>query len=350
MTHESRSLLRAERPPGRGRPGARRSPTTRCSSRSRRAASAAPTSSTTTARARSARPTGRGRSCSGTSSPAEDRRPRQARRQLRSGRGRPGRGQPDPELQRVHVVPGRQAAVLREPVRSRRDDRTAASRTFAKTKAAHAYKLPDSLTDEQGAFVEMLSAAVNAVRKADVAAGRLRRRLRPGPGRTLDGAAAQERGRARRRRRHAGLPARAGEGARRRLRVQGGDGRSPSRYRARTTAALADKAIVATGSMDANQEALEVTGPRLDRRLHGRDRARRGGLGADADQPDPGQDDQVLALVPVPVADDDPHAVGREGRHRARSSRTRAGLDGIGAAIERVVNRDDEVIKTLITP
>ena len=39
---------------------------------------------------------------------------------------------------------------------------------FAKTKAAHAYKLPDSLTDEQGAFVEMLAAAVNAVAKADV--------------------------------------------------------------------------------------------------------------------------------------------------------------------------------------
>ena len=42
---------------------------------------------------------------------------------------------------------------------------------YAKTKIAHAYKLPDSLSDEQGAFVEMLSAAVNAVGKADVEPG-----------------------------------------------------------------------------------------------------------------------------------------------------------------------------------
>src|SRR4051794_40777314 len=53
--------------------------------------------------------------------------------------------------------------------------------TYAKTKAAHAYKLPDSLTDEQGAFVEMLAAAVNAVRKAEVQPGDFVVVYGPGP-------------------------------------------------------------------------------------------------------------------------------------------------------------------------
>ena len=31
---------------------------------------------------------------------------------------------------------------------------------YVRTKTEHAYKLPDSMTDEQGAFVEMLAASV----------------------------------------------------------------------------------------------------------------------------------------------------------------------------------------------
>ena len=35
---------------------------------------------------------------------------------------------------------------------------------------------------------------------------------------------------------------------------------------------------------------------------------------------------------------------------RPRSSRTRPSLDGIAPAIERVLNRDDDVVKTVIKP
>ena len=52
---------------------------------------------------------------------------------------------------------------------------------YAKTKIAHAYKLPESLTDEQGAFVEMLSSAVNAVKSAEIEPGDLAVVYGPGP-------------------------------------------------------------------------------------------------------------------------------------------------------------------------
>ena len=64
-----------------------------------------------------------------------------------------------------------------------------ALRQYVRTKAEHAYKLPDSMTDEQGAFVEMLAASLNAVEKADIQLGDLVRDLRPRPRRALDGAA-----------------------------------------------------------------------------------------------------------------------------------------------------------------
>jgi threonine dehydrogenase-like Zn-dependent dehydrogenase len=52
---------------------------------------------------------------------------------------------------------------------------------FAKTKIAHAYKLPDALTDEQGAFVEMLSSAVYATKRAEVEPGNFAVVYGPGP-------------------------------------------------------------------------------------------------------------------------------------------------------------------------
>src|SRR5436190_20810597 len=52
---------------------------------------------------------------------------------------------------------------------------------YAKTKIAHAYKIPDSLTDEQGAFVEMLSSAVYAVKRAEVEPGNFAVVYGPGP-------------------------------------------------------------------------------------------------------------------------------------------------------------------------
>lgn len=52
---------------------------------------------------------------------------------------------------------------------------------YVRTNAAHAYRLPDSMTDEQGAFVEMLAASLNAVEKADIQLGDLVVLYGPGP-------------------------------------------------------------------------------------------------------------------------------------------------------------------------
>jgi L-iditol 2-dehydrogenase len=52
---------------------------------------------------------------------------------------------------------------------------------LVRTRAEHAYKLPDSLSDEEGAFVEMLAASLNAVEKADIQLGDLVVVYGPGP-------------------------------------------------------------------------------------------------------------------------------------------------------------------------
>jgi threonine dehydrogenase-like Zn-dependent dehydrogenase len=52
---------------------------------------------------------------------------------------------------------------------------------LVRTRAEHAHRLPDSMTDEQGAFVEMLAAAVNAVELANITIGDLCVIYGPGP-------------------------------------------------------------------------------------------------------------------------------------------------------------------------
>jgi L-iditol 2-dehydrogenase len=52
---------------------------------------------------------------------------------------------------------------------------------YVRTRAEHAYRLPDSMTDEQGAFVEMLAASVNAIDKAEIRIGDLVVVYGPGP-------------------------------------------------------------------------------------------------------------------------------------------------------------------------
>ncbi len=52
---------------------------------------------------------------------------------------------------------------------------------YVRTKAEHAYRLPDAMTDEQGAFVEMLAASLNAIEKADIQLGDLVVLYGPGP-------------------------------------------------------------------------------------------------------------------------------------------------------------------------
>jgi L-iditol 2-dehydrogenase len=53
--------------------------------------------------------------------------------------------------------------------------------SLVRTRAEHAYRLPDAMTDEQGAFVEMLAAAVNAVERANIRIGDLCVIYGPGP-------------------------------------------------------------------------------------------------------------------------------------------------------------------------
>lgn len=52
---------------------------------------------------------------------------------------------------------------------------------YVRSRAEHAYKLPDSMSDEQGAFVEMLAASVNAVERAAITLGDLCVIYGPGP-------------------------------------------------------------------------------------------------------------------------------------------------------------------------
>ncbi len=187
---------------------------------------------------------------------------------------------------------------------------------FAKTKAAHAYKLPDTLTDEQGAFVEMLAAAVNAVHKAEVQPDDFAVVYGPGPvGLSMvqllknEGARVAVVG-------TGGYRLDVAKAARRRLRRSRAATTSPSKIQRgerRQPRRPGDRRDRLDGREPAGARDL---GAGLDRDLHGRHRPGGRGAGADADEPDPGQDDPVLALVPVPVAEDDQHAGPRRGRHR----------------------------------
>ncbi len=221
--------------------------------------------------------------------------------------------------------------------------------TFARTKAAHAYKLPDSLSDEQGAFVEMLSAAVNAVHKADVQPGELAVVYGPGPVGLSMVQLLKSRG------------ARVAIVGTRPYRldlakqlgadivIDVNDGDAVEQLTAATGGALADKAIVATGSMEANQQALAITGP-------GSTVVFMGVTGPEDKVEVPMltsliQDKTIRFALWYPnqwpttlrILEDEQIDTAKIITHSAK-------LDGIGDAIERVVKREDDVIKTVITP
>ena len=220
---------------------------------------------------------------------------------------------------------------------------------YARTKAAHAYKLPDSLSDEQGAFVEMLSAAVNAVGKADVQPGEFVVVYGPGPvGLSMvqllknEGARVAVVGT---RDYRLNLAKELGAD----FTFRAADGAIADQIMGANDGALADKAIVATGSMDANQEALAVTGP-------GSTVVYMGVTAPDAKVEVPMltsliQDKTIRFSLWYPyqwpttirILADSKVDTGKIITHTAK-------LDGIGDAIERVVNREDDVIKTLVTP
>lgn len=227
---------------------------------------------------------------------------------------------------------------------------------YAKTKAAHAYKLPDSLSDEQGAFVEMLAAAVNAVRKAAVGPEDCAVVYGPGPvGLSMvqllknEGARVALVGT-----RDYRLELGTALGADVVLNVA--DESSPhytadlaESIRAANGGALADRVLVATGSMAANQQALEISGP-------GSTVIYMGVTGpADAVQlpmlTSLIQDKTIRFSLWYPYQWPTTIRVLENAKiDTARIITHSAPLDGISAAIERVVGREDDVIKTVIKP
>jgi L-iditol 2-dehydrogenase len=220
---------------------------------------------------------------------------------------------------------------------------------YAKTKAMHAYKLPEALTDEQGAFVEMLGAAVNAVRKAEIVAEDFVVIYGPGPvGLSM-------------------LQLAKHEGARVAM-IGGRDYRldlarelgadvvverdvedMPAAIAEANGGRLADRVIVATGSLEANQQALAVSGP-------GSTVVYMGVTGPDAAVSLPLltsliQDKTIRFSLWYPLQW--PRTIRTLENavvDTARIITHAAPLAGIGDAIERVVAREDGVVKTLIRP
>jgi threonine dehydrogenase-like Zn-dependent dehydrogenase len=138
---------------------------------------------------------------------------------------------------------------------------------YVRTKAEHAYRLPDSMSDEQGAFVEMLAASLNAVEKAQIRLGDLVVIYGPGPvGLSMVQLAKASGGRVvivgtRDYR----LELAKGMGAEHAFNIA--DSASPhstadlaASIREVNGGELAERAIVATASEDATQAALDVTG------------------------------------------------------------------------------------------
>lgn len=227
---------------------------------------------------------------------------------------------------------------------------------YAKTKIAHAYKLPDGLTNEQGAFVEMLSSAVYSVQRAEIEPENFAVVYGPGPvGLAM-------------------VQLLKNEGARVAIvgtrdyrlelaRAMGADFvwnvadeaspfYTPDVAKAIQDAnggALADRVLVATASVAANQQAIEVSGPASVVVLMGLagpedaisvpllsnlylDKTIRFSLLYPLQWP------KTLRILADQKIDTD------------RIITHSASLEEIAPAIERVLNREDEVIKTVIKP
>jgi threonine dehydrogenase-like Zn-dependent dehydrogenase len=227
---------------------------------------------------------------------------------------------------------------------------------YAKTNIAHAYKIPESLTDEQGAFVEMLSSAVYATKRAEVEPGNLAVVYGPGPvGLSM-------------------VQLLKNEGARvalvgtRDYRLEIGkalgadyvwntrDGSSPHWVPDLAKAIedvnggqLADRVLVATANVDANQQAVEISGQGSIVVLMGL----------------AGPNDSISVPLLSNLAQDKtirfswlyplqwPTTIRLLESIKVDTGPIithSASLAGIGAAIERVLQRDDEVVKTVIKP
>jgi L-iditol 2-dehydrogenase len=227
---------------------------------------------------------------------------------------------------------------------------------YAKTKIAHAYKLPDSLTEEQGAFVEMLSSAVYSVQRAEIEPENFAVVYGPGPvGLSM-------------------VQLLKNEGARvaligtRDYRLELGktvgadfvwntsDESSPyyvpdvaKAIQDENGGALADRVLVGTASVEANQQAIEISGNASVVVLMG--------LAGPEDAvtvpllSNLYQDKTIRFSLLYPlqwpktirILEDAKVDTGKIITHSAT-------LEEIAPAIERVLNRDDAVVKTVIRP
>ncbi len=217
----------------------------------------------------------------------------------------------------------------------------------ARTNVAHAYKLPDSISDDEGAFVEMLAAAVNAVDKAAIDPGDVVLISGPGPVGLAMVQLAKGKGasvvlagtRADR------LAVGASLGAD--LTVNVGGGASLAEAIEAQYGQLADRVIVSTSSLAANEEAfglcapgativfMAVTGPddtvavpMLDSLIA--DRTIRFSLWY------PNQWPRTIKLLEQKIVDTGPIIT------------THASLDDLTGAIGRQVAREDGAIKTIV--
>lgn len=227
---------------------------------------------------------------------------------------------------------------------------------YVKTKIAHAYKIPDSLSDEQGAFVEMLSSAVYSVRRAEVEPENFAVVYGPGPvGLSMvqllkhDGARVALIG-TRDYRLELGKAVGADH-------VWNVSEESSQHYVADVGEAikevnsgdLADRVLVATASVEANQQAIDISG-------NGSTVVLMGLAGPDDKVSVPllsnlYQDKTIRFSLLYPlqwpttikILEDTMVDTSKIITHSAT-------LDGIAPAIERVVSRDDAVVKTVIKP
>jgi L-iditol 2-dehydrogenase len=227
---------------------------------------------------------------------------------------------------------------------------------YVNTKIAHAYKLPESLSDEQGAFVEMLSSAVYSVKRAEIEPGDFAVVYGPGPvGLSM-------------------VQLLKNEGARvaligtRDYRLELGkavgadhvwnsaDEASPyhvadvaEAIQGVNAGALADRVLVGTASVAANQQAIEISGPGstvILMGLAGPDDAISVPLLSNLYQDKTIRFSLLYPLqwpTTIKLLEDAKVDTGKIITHSAT-------LDGIAGAIERVLNREDDVIKTVIKP
>ncbi len=193
---------------------------------------------------------------------------------------------------------------------------------YVRARAEHAYRLPDSMSDEQGAFVEMLAASVNAVEKANITLGDLCVIYGPGPVGLSMVQVAYRSG------------ARVAMVGTRDYRLElakemGAEfvfnvGDKGSKYytddlagsiREANCGALAERAILATSVVEACQQALDITG-------NGSTIVYMGLAGPDDVVKLPmlgtlvaGEEHRLLLALPEPVAEDDPPPARRRRRH-----------------------------------